>query len=302
MSFATFHSFESLQAEIVLEDGRSQAAEVVPQPGYSDETEESIWEFLQAQRTELVGKNLAEARASVAQASVGPFATSPLLTAIDLFDWPLPAFRLQSFRFVAPVSVEHSPAQLEKVISNLPAEGGSLKLKLHADVAQNIRALEQIWELLGSKKAVLRLDANQALSLPQAKELFAFLSSFPGRDKIDYVEQPLDKADWDGHGVLKAAFPEIKLMLDEPIVHDSDIVKAHALGVEFVKLKLFKQGGIQDVLRQAALAHQQGLKLVLGNGVASWMSNAVELALHESLRPLFWGASEANGFLKVRNL
>lgn len=63
--------------------------------------------------------------------------------------------------------------------------------------------------------------------------------------------------------------------------------------------KLFKQGGIKEVIQQAQLCHLLGIKVVLGNGVATKLSNQIENQIYSSF-PFFYGASEANGFLKVK--
>ena len=87
-------------------------------------------------------------------------------------------------------------------------------------------------------------------------------------------------------------------MLDESIVTDQDIYKAKSIGIEFIKLKLFKQGGIKEVVQQAQLCKLLGIKVVLGNGVATNLSNQIENHIYSS-NPIFYGASEANGFLKI---
>lgn len=125
------------------------------------------------------------------------------------------------------------------------------------------------------------------------------LSKSPVLKFTDYVEQPLRADDWEDARMLASQNGDVAMMLDEPIVLDEHIQRAKDVGARFLKLKLFKQGGIREVVRQAKLAHTLGLKTVLGNGVATSVSNEIELRIQSDDPDLFYGASEANGFLKV---
>ncbi len=46
-------------------------------------------------------------------------------------------------------------------------------------------------------------------------------------------------------------------------------------------------------------ANDEGIKVVLGNGVATWISNSVEIHIYNRYREFFEPGCEANGFLKV---
>ncbi len=94
-------------------------------------------------------------------------------------------------------------------------------------------------------------------------------------------------------------FQNTEFMLDEPIVDFTSIDKARSIGVNYVKLKLYKQGGIIELIAHAEYANQNGLKVILGNGVATWPSNQVELSVYAENRSWFSGVHEANGYIKV---
>ena len=64
----------------------------------------------------------------------------------------------------------------------------------------------------------------------------------------DYIEQPLPKSDWSGTHLLSKQFEQLPIMLDEPIIDQTDLVRAKSIDVQFVKLKLFKQGGILELI------------------------------------------------------
>lgn len=54
-----------------------------------------------------------------------------------------------------------------------------------------------------------------------------------------------------------------------------------------MKHKLFKQGGISELVNFARLANNMGMKVVLGNGVASSLSNMMEVSLQLKYPELF---------------
>jgi L-Ala-D/L-Glu epimerase len=86
-------------------------------------------------------------------------------------------------------------------------------------------------------------------------------------------------------------------MLDESIYGDADIERAAGIGgIAALKLKMSKSGGPDHLARQVARCRELGLKVVIGNGVASDLG-----CLHEGRLYLRLGlttAGEMNGFLK----
>ena len=89
-------------------------------------------------------------------------------------------------------------------------------------------------------------------------------------------------------------------MLDESIYTVNDVNRAAQVGCQWIKLKLCKQGGIDELLQLAKHAKSIGLKVVIGNGVATDVSNLLELWVYDRYRHLFDGASESNGFAKLQ--
>lgn len=299
LSFATLESLTSLQVQLQLNTGKSTIAEVVPLFGYSDETEESIWNYLVTKRELLIDKTLDEARSIIEKdIPITPFSTSPFLTAIDLCTWQWRNQFNNKTNFVKPTSTKNIP-ELLKIVRHSIATKSTVKIKLsgHYNLdSQAIRALENI---AGIEEVELRLDANQGYSLSEAVKLFSYLSHSKILNAVSYIEQPLDATDWEGHRYLAANFPMVDIMLDESIVVEGDIIKAIQSGIRFIKLKLFKQGGIKELVSLAKFANERGIKVVLGNGVATYLSNEIELRIHNDYQSYFWGASEANGFLKI---
>ena len=298
LSFATLRSIRSLQMTVRLSSGESRTAEVVPLPVYSDESEEAICAYLKRAERELAGFSLAGARAKIEpDIAQRPFATSPLLTAIDLFTFDPPDVRVDELHFVLPGSTAEG-AELRAIAARCAESGQTLKVKLTGKPGTDLSALSELdaGDMSGCR---IRLDANQAFSAGDAASFLDGLTHSSLLPLIDYVEQPMAADDWVGHEVLIRSRPAVPVMLDESIVVAADVKRAAEIGATHVKLKLFKQGGIRELIALAREANALGLKVVLGNGVATWVSNRVEIGIFAEHPQLFLGALEANGFLKI---
>ncbi|MGH7684716.1 MAG: hypothetical protein ACREMT_10255 [Vulcanimicrobiaceae bacterium] len=88
-------------------------------------------------------------------------------------------------------------------------------------------------------------------------------------------------------------------MIDEWIVDKASVDRAAAIpGVAFVKFKLMKAGGFASLCDLIGHARDLGLKIVLGNGVASDVGCLGEAVVARRLGLDL--AGEMNGFLKTR--
>jgi len=146
----------------------------------------------------------------------------------------------------------------------------------------------------------VRLDANQGFTLEDAIGFYGWIRERGFQKHLSYVEQPLNSDDWDGLIQLVKDFPEVPTMLDETVVTDADVERAIQNAFPFVKLKLFKQGGLKELIRQSVRFQAEGVKVVLGNGVATSLSNELENGVYTQYRTCFYGQSEGNGFLKIK--
>ncbi len=304
LSFRTIDRVESIRVEMRLSDGRRASAEVVPLVGYSTETPAAIRRYLDEICPTLPGLDLAEARARVGgDVSRTPFATSPILTAADLLEIPEGASRSTPdlTTVLRHVVSTDNRRELVETVRQAAGEAATVKIKLSGDPGADQEVLSELRELAPTlPSSSLRLDANQSYARDDAHELLQFLASCPElRRAVSHLEQPLDAADWAGHQELVRAVPTVPLMLDESIVTDQHVTRASRIGIGAVKLKLFKQGGIREVTALATRAHSLGMKVVIGNGVATWLSNRVELMIASESPELFMLPTEANGFLKL---
>lgn len=89
-------------------------------------------------------------------------------------------------------------------------------------------------------------------------------------------------------------------MLDESIVGLEDIKMASEMGIRFIKLKLFKRGGIRELAEPSGFTNRVGIKVIPGNGVTTRLSNPIEIQVYNKHRKFFRTGCEANRFLKIK--
>lgn len=298
LSFTVLKEFISIQTKVSLNNGQNRITEVIPLFGYNNQTASSIIEFIESKKNIITGLKIKSARNYLEKyISSDAFSVSPLITAIDLFDFQENLYWKDFNNFVIPVSTE-SISNLNRIIKETTSNDQTLKIKLSGDLNKDIIAFKSLGK--HSFKNKLRLDANQAYSLDLAVDIFNYINQSPIKSNILYVEQPLLYNDWKGHEYLRDNFPGIEIMLDESIVNAEDVLKANKIGINYLKLKLFKQGGISELVNLARLANNMGMKVVLGNGVASSLSNMIEVSLYLKYPELFILPLEANGYLKIK--
>ena len=291
LSFVTLTEFISIQLSLKIE-GKKVQAEVVPLFGYNDFKPDDIYNFLEQWCSQAVGKSVIYLREEAAKLiQEKGFLVSPILTAIDVF-FMRNALKspMRSVEFITPFSSkDYADISFDK--------NREYKLKLSNVIEQDIHVLKHLTAI--QFRSPIRTDANQIYTLDTAIDFFEAIIENKLENKIAYVEQPVAAQDWKSITYLRKNYPQISIMLDESIVSDQDIYRAKSIGINFIKLKLFKQGGIKELIQQAQLCKLLGINVVLGNGVATKLSNQIENHVFSSI-PLFYGASEANGFLKLK--
>lgn len=296
LSFAALTEFVSIQVRLIVSNGESSMAEVVPLVGYNDESEEIILNNLNKWKKSIVGLSLASARKLIAkEIQHFSFSSSPILTAIDLFDFEPLEVNHDEMEYVVPTST----IETEKFKKLLLEDRVTIKVKLTGKPETDITGLSKLLTELKSYSRKLRFDANQAYTYEGARVLFDFLKKSALTDKVEYIEQALPVGKENEIGKLRSEYPSIHMMLDESIVLSSDLALAEENDVKFIKLKLFKQGGIKELIEIAELASQKNIKVILGNGVATSISNAIENQVFCLKEALFFPPLESNGFKKV---
>lgn len=103
------------------------------------------------------------------------------------------------------------------------------------------------------------VDVNQGWKSPQeALENIEWLAS----RGVIFVEQPLNKADMDGHRWLKERSP-LPIIADEAVQTSADI-PALAGAYDGINIKLMKSGGLHEAYKMAVLAKALGMKVMIG--------------------------------------
>ena len=135
-----------------------------------------------------------------------------------------------------------------------------LKVKVGADVNDDIRALTLIREAVGPDVR-LRVDANQGYDVPTAlKALNAFAAL-----GVESVEQCLPAWNMEGAAYLRRKAPAIHLMLDESIHGPVDAARACRMdAADILNIKLMKCGGLYPAEQINALAQANGLTCMVG--------------------------------------
>lgn len=298
LSFTTLDSFEAVLLHLHLDNGEVWWGEVVPLPGYASETVEDVLSTVEAWLSKLPEQPVQQLRQHVAHhIAATPFASSLILSAIDagILHHQLPADRI-CVPLVYPTA--STKPNLEQAVEQAIQAGyRTIKVKIGESLAQDLEALPKLQRSLSAGVQV-RFDANQGYTLAEARSfLQAVETHLAGATQL--VEQPLPPAAWEEMAQL-SSHTAIPLMLDESIYTVADVDRAAEVGCQWIKLKLCKQGGTAELLQIAKYAKQLGLRVVIGNGVATDISNLLELKLHHCYADLFDGASESNGFVKLQ--
>lgn len=300
LSFVTLERFETVLLRLHLDTDVVLLGEVVPLPGYASETVEDVVKTVEAWLPKFSGQELGSLRQTVAnQLALAPFASSLVLSAID--SQLLPSLDQREFAslnvpLVYPTA--STKPELEQLVEQAIAAGYStIKVKVGESLEHDLQALPRLKRAIAPNTRV-RFDANQGYTVAEAHSFLSALDTHLP-DQTELVEQPLPPDAWNDMAQL-CGNTAIPLMLDESIYTVEDVDRAAAVGCRWVKLKLCKQGGAQEIVQQASYAKQLGLNVVIGNGVATDVSNLLELWLYHCHPDLFDGASESNGFEKLQ--
>lgn len=129
----------------------------------------------------------------------------------------------------------------------------------------------------------IRIDANQGWDVDTAiAAVNAWLEA--GVD-IEFVEQPLARADLRGHATLRRALP-VPVMLDESVFSTVDLERALDAGsADMVNVKLAKCGGLHAGIELARQAQEAGLGVMVGSMLESDLGVSAAVALAATVAP-----------------
>lgn len=294
LAFGPVAAFDTLLVEI-SNGAESGTGEATYLPGYSDETAEDGWRRAVSLAARMAGRSLCEAGGLAAEAHrEAAFTASAFATACEMLAGH-PLLTLETRQAVPLLAIVNAvePAEFEPEIeTHLAAGYRTLKIKVGFDCDADLARVRCIQKFVNDR-AMLRLDGNQGYARDEAVRFAGSLAP----DGIELLEQPCAAADWDSAVAVARVCP-VPMMLDESIFGIVDIERAAELeAARYIKLKLMKTGGLDDLVVGLRRIRELGMTPVLGNGVAAdvacWMEACV--AARE-----IGNAGEFNGFLKPR--
>ena len=295
LSFGVLDRFDVFYA--VMEDGEALGiGEITPLPGYGPETSAgvgfSVKMFGDWIREE---KGLRESVSALWEKA--PFTASGIACAIETLEpkvdrWfgaPAPC-QANLAALCAGVTAEEAGMSAELLVG----EGyRTLKMKVGGlDPKDDAGRVKAAAANLG-EAGTLRLDANQALTMEQARMLCDVLGDVA--ESIECLEQPFGRDAWGLHEEL-ASSVSLPIMFDESVWSLEDVRRAADCGARAVKFKLCKHPGMKGTRDMVSEARRLGLDVVYGNGVQSALGNHLEMISYcdSGLTTAF----EGNGFLK----
>ena len=296
VSRRVFLAFDPVIVRVRTKDGHEGWGEAIASRGYSEEGPEELYERCTAFAATLPGQDVSQVQTAIDDRfGKWPAAASVFRSAFDMVGGHHllqieHETRVPLLEPVHEMDVDKIPEAIERLL-----EQGfeTLKVKVGFDVDADLARVSAIQKAL-SGRGEIRLDANQGFKQTQGER---FASSLDPQS-IQLFEQPCASDDWNANAAV-ASVSNVPVMLDESIYGLDDIARAATIpGVGFVKLKLKKMGGLDQLKTGLDRIRSLGLRPVMGDGVATdiccWMEACVG-------RVTLDNAGEMNGFLKLKD-
>ncbi len=203
-------------------------------------------------------------------------------TSIDLATWDLLGKSLDAPVYkILGISPDNAPLSsftigidtLEVMLEKTRKAQNYPILKVKVGFDGDMEMLQAIREIYSGK---IRVDANAAWTWEQAREKIARMKELD----IEFVEQPLDRYDFEGQEKLHKA-AKIPIILDESILTAKDILSWHKI-CNGINIKLMKCGGILHALTMIELARLYDLEIMLG----CMLETSVGISAAAQLAPL----------------
>ncbi len=297
----------SVVIRITTGGGEYGIGAIDPRPGYDEESMEEMVNTVQKQLTPLImGEDPRQIRkiVGIMDAAVPRHLGSKAGVEMALFDLlgrtlGVPVHALFGGRVKNEIALNGwlgivNPGKAKQETKEMLDRGfRSLKVKINADVAGSRKRVEVVKSVVGDRMQI-RVDANEALNLAQAKEVVRALEPF----NIEYLEQPMPREKLEDFIEL-AKFSPVKLMADESI-HDMEtllqILKSGA--AQFVKVKVQKMGGFLKTYQAVQVAEAFGVPVILGHGFGLTLNTLAELHL-AACTPAIVDGCESVGPIKM---
>ena len=293
---AEMKAFDCVIALLEAENREGIGEAMADVQGYFWETPEEVWQFARDKGQKILGLSVSSARRFISPfVAEQPCAATPFLTAMEVLS-SAPALSPPAETRLVPILgiLQATGArEMEREVQGFISEGyDTIKIKVGFQVDEDIRKVRMAQEMI-QRKALIRLDANQGYTLPEAKKL---VQNIDPRG-IEFLEQPFPEKEWESMAVLAGVSP-VPLGLDESIYGIESLEKTVQLGcARFVKFKIMKMGSADALARAIEAAKEFGLEAILGNGAAGEISCYHEALISSKMK---LRAGEMNGFLKQK--
>jgi len=294
LSLLTLEAFDSVIVRVVTQDGEGYG-ETTDVPGYFTQNLDDAWALACRHGVGLPGLTPAEALEAIVKAEKHlAFAATPLVTALeslcDTGEETTTPLRVPLLGVVQGESLDEIADDAAKLMD---AGYGTLKFKVGFSVTHDLERVRHLQRQL-RPGVTIRIDANQGYTYEQSVQ---FLKGIDPKG-IELLEQPMGMHAWDEMILLQKISP-VPLMLDEAITGEEELDRTIETGCAgVVKFKLMKCGSFRHLEGLIKKSLEAGLKVILGNGVATDIG-----CLHEAKvahrTGLTLHAGEMNGFLKA---
>ena len=304
LSYGTFNDYEIIQTELSIDGGIKLIGEVTPLSGYTEETLESIIKTIENLKGRIINKTVMQVISTLDGliTSENSFAISTLLPPLEIFQEKIdgPVNISRSLLLYALEYIHKDTEKLDVEIAGIYEAGyKTIKIKLGKNFRQEMKLLNQLKEC-NLHNLRIRFDANGGYNTKQTSEVLTYLSENLS-EHTDYLEQPLNKTDWLNIKKLCKIGFITPIMLDESFYNFDDIKRANDAGVRYIKIKLCKFGSLKKLKEVVDYAADNGMNIILGNGVATDIANYYEICFYNKNQSKIYGAIESVGFLKLVN-
>jgi L-alanine-DL-glutamate epimerase-like enolase superfamily enzyme len=202
------------------------------------------------------------------------FPNNPFLVcALDMAGWDLfgklkgqPLYKLWNVGSESTVLTDYTIGidTIEKMVSKMKEKPWPI-YKIKLGTAGDIAIVEA---LRAHTDAVFRVDANAGWTTEEAMEKIPKLAKL----RVEFVEQPLAKDNWEGMKLLHNNSP-LPLLADESCVSENDVERCYG-HFHGINIKLTKCSGITPAHRMIAKARQLNMKVMMGSMNESTIGSA----------------------------
>lgn len=255
-------SYPVIQVRCVLTDGRVGDGDCVATPAITGDSHEAILSDMNSSAlNELISRTYAtpsDLHTAIAQSGLLPSTRSALDTA--LLDAYAP---ISSVRIATDVTIPICADDEFEEIFAQRSVAGFRAFKIKVDRATATGLASRVTRIAAAGPYLVRIDPNQSWDLDLALKVMREIEA--EGIEIDYLEQPLPRADLAGHAALAAKI-KTPLMADESVFNEADLERVAKDEIfTWLNVKLLKSGGYIPARALATRAIELGMKVSIGS-------------------------------------